>query len=139
MRPLEHGLSDEEKEVTVPVSARDDCPILGLGYGPRSKTYKLLLTRRERRQKILLSDPPIDRFPKELLVYALGGGAGEQPRLRALQVPEGMEGVDGRISGESLYMDGTIYLLHIDKSVILAFDVDDETVATIDLPGEREP
>ncbi|RLN38908.1 hypothetical protein C2845_PM01G22020 [Panicum miliaceum] len=50
---------------------------------------------------------------------------------------EGMKDVDGRISGESLYMDGTIYLLHLDK-LILAFDVDDETVAAIDLPGERE-
>ncbi|KAG2534278.1 hypothetical protein PVAP13_9NG283300 [Panicum virgatum] len=114
-------VAGEEKEVTVPVPARDDCAILGLGYGPRSKTYKLLLTCRE-------------KIPKELLVYALGG-AGEQPRLRTLLLPEGMKNVDGTIIGESLYMDGKIYLLHLDKSVILAFDVDDETVASIDLPG----
>uniref|UniRef100_K4ALY3 F-box associated domain-containing protein n=1 Tax=Setaria italica TaxID=4555 RepID=K4ALY3_SETIT len=103
------AVADEEREVTVPVSARDDCAILGL-----------LLTRRQK--------------PKELLVYALGG-AGQKPRLRTLI----SDGLDGRISGRSFYMDGTIYLLHFDKSVILASDVDDETVTTVDLPRERRP
>ncbi|RCV40234.1 hypothetical protein SETIT_9G036400v2 [Setaria italica] len=96
------AVADEEREVTVPVSARDDCAILGK--------------------------------PKELLVYALGG-AGQKPRLRTLI----SDGLDGRISGRSFYMDGTIYLLHFDKSVILASDVDDETVTTVDLPRERRP
>ncbi|KAF8651768.1 hypothetical protein HU200_063286 [Digitaria exilis] len=46
------------------------------------------------------------------------------------------EGVDGQIKQKSLYMDGTIYLLHLEKSAILAFDVDDETVTKISIPGE---
>jgi hypothetical protein len=102
-----------------------------LGYGRRSKTYKLLLSRQ---RKVTTSSTRRD--PKELLVYALSGGGsgGEQPRLRTLL----SEGLDGEISGESLYLDGTIYLLHVDKAVILAFDVDDETVTAIDLPGERD-
>ncbi|RLN43298.1 hypothetical protein C2845_PM01G22010 [Panicum miliaceum] len=50
------AVSDEEKEVTVPVSARDDCAILGLGYGPRSKTCKLLLTRQKKMDWVLESD-----------------------------------------------------------------------------------
>ncbi|KAF8702271.1 hypothetical protein HU200_033039 [Digitaria exilis] len=48
------------------------------------------------------------------------------------------EGVDGQIKQKSLYMDGTIYLLHLEKSAILAFDVDDETATKISIPGERQ-
>ncbi|OEL32928.1 hypothetical protein BAE44_0006054 [Dichanthelium oligosanthes] len=115
------ALADEEKEVTVPVSVRDDCAILGLGYGPWSKTYKLLLTHRRIAEDALDSDPLIARFPR---------AAGLCTRW-----------LDGRISGESLYIDGTIYLLHdrLDRPAILAFDVDDETVTTIDLPGDGKP
>ncbi|KAF8748250.1 hypothetical protein HU200_012995 [Digitaria exilis] len=105
------AIAGDEKELT----GRE---ILGLGYGPRSKAYKLLLTRQEERRK-------------ELLVYALGGAGEERPQLRSLL----SEGLDGAISNESLYMDGTIYLLHLDKRVILAIDVDDETVTAIDLLG----
>jgi hypothetical protein len=130
------AIADEEEEVRVPVSDDDnDCAVLGLGplgCGRRSKTYKLLLSRQ---RKLTTSSTKTD--PKELLVYALsggGGGGGERPRLRTLL----SEGLDGEISGESLYLDGTIYLLHVDKAVILAFDVDDETVTAIDLPGERD-
>ena len=99
------AVAGEEKEVTVPVPSRDDCAILGLGYGPRSKTYKLVLTRRKKMEIVLHSYPPIDRSPKELLVYALGG-AGEQPRLRTLPLPEGMKNVDGTISGKKLRTAG---------------------------------
>ncbi|CAN6297286.1 unnamed protein product [Urochloa humidicola] len=130
------AVAGEHKEVTVPVSARDGCGILGLGYGPRSGSYKLLLTRRWRPQKSSDSGPRILRSPKELLVYDLGG-AGEQPRLRALPSSKGLDGEI--INGESLYIDGTIYLLNIHNSTILAFDVDDETVTTIDLPGKGAP
>jgi len=48
--------------------------------------------------------------------------------------------MSGAIIPESLYLDGTIYLLHdCTTSAVIAFDVDDETVATIDMPGERDP
>lgn len=45
--------------------------------------------------------------------------------------------VDEKMKQKSLYLDGTIYL-HLEKSVILAFEVDDETVSKIDVPGERQ-
>ncbi|EAZ43169.1 hypothetical protein OsJ_27761 [Oryza sativa Japonica Group] len=41
------------------------------------------------------------------------------------------------IHRRSLYMDGTVYLLNADKETVLAFDVDDETITSIALPGER--
>ncbi|CAN6322174.1 unnamed protein product [Urochloa humidicola] len=132
------AVSDDEKEVTVPVPDRDDPVILGLGYGPKTQSYKLLLTRRQKLRATLDSSPPIDRSPKELLVYdALGSEhEQEQPRLRTLP----SKGLDGEIiRGESLYMDGKVYLLRYSNSAILAFDVDAETVTTTDLPGEREP
>ncbi|CAL4936687.1 unnamed protein product [Urochloa decumbens] len=136
------AVADEEKEVTVPVHDHDDPVILGLGYGPRTQTYKLLLTRRRLRHAVLKSNPPITRYPKELLVYTLGGGGGaetkkKQPRLRA--VSSSGEGAAGEFRGQALYMDGTIYLLDVTKpAMILAFDVDSETVAYIDLPQPRQ-
>ncbi|GJN22867.1 hypothetical protein PR202_gb10469 [Eleusine coracana subsp. coracana] len=72
--------------------------------------------------------------PKELLVYRFG--ATTLPVIRTVSTSSN---VDGEISKKSLYIDGTIYLLHVFKSVILAFDVDNETVTTIDLPGEHNP
>lgn len=131
------AIADEEKEVTVPVSTRDDCAILGLGYGATTKTYKLLLTRRRMRSKILLSSPPIVRYPKELLVYTLSSGGVERKKKPRLRTVLSGEGVVGEITGQSLYMDGTIYLLHVSKSAILAFDVDSETVTNIGLPEPR--
>ncbi|CAL4928027.1 unnamed protein product [Urochloa decumbens] len=132
------AVADEEKEVTVPVSDHDDPVILGLGYGPRTQTYKLLLTRRRLRRAVLKSNPPITRYPKELLVYTLGGGAEtkkQQPRLRA--VSSSGEGAAGEFRGQALYMDGTIYLLDVIKTAILAFDVESETVTYIGLPPPR--
>ncbi|RLM75028.1 uncharacterized protein C2845_PM15G20240 [Panicum miliaceum] len=88
-------------------------------FEDRSNTYKLLLCRKD-----------WQRFEYSLHVYALGG----QPRLRAVS----STGLDTEIhSQESLYMDGTVFVLDVDKKVILAFDVDDETVTTINLPGKR--
>ncbi|KAK3145667.1 hypothetical protein QOZ80_3BG0255860 [Eleusine coracana subsp. coracana] len=98
----------------------------------RSHTYKLLLSRRRKRTFTLLSDPPITRHPKELLVYELG----ESPALRTV-LSDGL--LNGEISKKSLYIDGVIYLLHIYNSVILAFDVDDETVTTIHAPDGHKP
>ncbi|RCV40258.1 hypothetical protein SETIT_9G038200v2 [Setaria italica] len=131
------AIADEEKEVTIPVSTRDDCAILGLGYSATTKTYKLLLTRRRMRSKILLSSPPIVRYPKELLVYTLSSGGVERKKKPRLRTVLSGEGVVGEITGQSLYMDGTIYLLHVSKSAILAFDVDSETVTNIGLPEPR--
>ncbi|GJM97063.1 hypothetical protein PR202_ga13961 [Eleusine coracana subsp. coracana] len=129
------AVADEEKEVTVPISACDDCVILGLGYGRRSHTYKLLLSRRRKRMTTLQSNPPITRHPKELLVYRFGATA--FPVMRTVSTSS--SNVDGEISNKSLHIDGVIYLLHVFNSVILAFDVDNETVTTIDLPGEHNP
>ncbi|RLM74060.1 uncharacterized protein C2845_PM15G20230 [Panicum miliaceum] len=112
------AVADADKELAVPCPSRGSCRILGLGYGRRSETYKLLLWRRWR----LECEPPKKLYSKELLVYTLGG-AQEQPR-----------------SLMSLYLDGIIYILHdCTTSVVIAFDVDDETVTTIDMPGERDP
>lgn len=128
------AVADDDKEVAVPCQSKGSYRILGLGYGRRSKTYKLLLSRRCR----LDCEPPEKMYSNELLVYRLGtGGAEEQPRS-VMVLPEGT--MCGGIIQESLYMDGTIYLLHdFQSTLILAFDVDDETVTTIDVPGERDP
>ncbi|CAL4945084.1 unnamed protein product [Urochloa decumbens] len=75
---------------------------------------------------------------KELLVYDALGGAREQPRLRTLLSDRPVD-LDGEISSESLYIDGTVYLLQLCRSAILAIDVDGETVTTIDLPGKCWP
>ncbi|KAL6636662.1 hypothetical protein ACP70R_024234 [Stipagrostis hirtigluma subsp. patula] len=135
------AVADKEQVVTVPVPAgrapaSKEWAILGLGYGRRTNTYKLLLSHR-------LSNSPsyssgVARYPKELLVYTLGV-AGEQPPLRTLS-SAGLK-LDGEIDDESLYIHGTIYALHVNgsmKPVILAFDVDDETVTAINMPTERD-
>ncbi|KAL6636663.1 hypothetical protein ACP70R_024235 [Stipagrostis hirtigluma subsp. patula] len=134
------AVADKEMLVTIPVPAgrapaSKEWAILGLGYGPRSNTYKLLLSHRLTNAPSYSSGDA--RYPKELLVYTLGV-AGEQPPLRTLSSPA-LE-LDGEISDESLYIDGTIYVLHVKgyiKSEILAFDVDEETVTAIDLPSKR--
>lgn len=54
---------------------------LGWGYGRRSQTYTLLLSRRRKRSWTLRSSPPITRHPKELLAYELGT---ESPLLRTV-------------------------------------------------------
>ncbi|CAD6262484.1 unnamed protein product [Miscanthus lutarioriparius] len=122
------AVADVVREFTVPADTSMEGGnvnylVLGLGYGRRSETYKLLLFHMD-----------YTHWKHSLQVYALVGG---QPRLRpAVSSPPG---IDGAIqSQESLYMDGTVYLLDVDRSVILAFDVDDETVTTIGLPGKRD-
>ncbi|TVU41591.1 hypothetical protein EJB05_15122, partial [Eragrostis curvula] len=143
------AVPDDEKEVTVPVSLQDhNCAILGLGCGRRSQTYKLLLSRRRPFRQAL--NPC-----KELLVYELGGAA-ERPVSRTVLSPPRLhvqissnkslgrlrtvlsEGVDGEISSKSLYIDGIIYLFHVSNAAVLALDVDEETVATINMPAEYD-
>ena len=46
--------------------------------------------------------------------------------------------LDAKISSKSVYLDGKVYLL-ADYSRVLVFDVNDETVAAVDLPGECLP
>ncbi|CAN6249948.1 unnamed protein product [Urochloa humidicola] len=127
------AVADDDKEVTVPYPWKGSYRILGLGYGPRSETYKLLLWRRWR----LECEPPEKKYSTELLVYTLGtGGAQEQPRS-LMVFPAGMS---GSIIPESLYLDGTVYILHdCSPSAIIAFDVDYEKVTVIDIPGDRDP
>ncbi|CAL5069706.1 unnamed protein product [Urochloa decumbens] len=53
----------------------------------------------------------------------------QQQRLRSV-----LSGLDAKINGSSVCLDGKSYLL-ADNTRVLAFDVDDETVAAIDLPA----
>jgi F-box interacting protein len=130
------AVADDDKEVAVPCPWKGFYRILGLGYGRRSKTYKLLLWRRW--STIIESEPPKKTYSKELLVYTLGGAQQEQPR--SLMVFPAAAGMSGAIIPESLYLDGSIYILHNCRTLmVIAFDVDDETVTTIDIPGERDP
>ncbi|TVU15951.1 hypothetical protein EJB05_39495, partial [Eragrostis curvula] len=132
------AMADAAKEVTVPdplPELESEYRVLGLGYGRRSKTYKVLLFRKQTHRK---------KPPHKNLRYSGGGGirieysfvvytvsnTENQPQLRTVL----SDNLDAGISHESLYLDGTIYLLHVEK--LFAFDVDDETVTTIDLPGE---
>nr|CAB3488097.1 unnamed protein product [Digitaria exilis] len=60
-------------------------------------------------------------FQYSLVVHTLGDG----------------DDVDEQIKHKSLYMDGTIYLLHLEKSAVLAFDVDAETEDDSPLHGGK--
>ncbi|GJN26579.1 hypothetical protein PR202_gb14521 [Eleusine coracana subsp. coracana] len=134
-----------EKEVSVPYTVNQDpddlfemmtgydYSILGLGYGPRSKTYKLLLSLRVRLSRVLQSAPPQKTYDRELLVYTLGV-AGEQPRFVTLL----WSGRDRKIRRQSLYVNGVIYFMS-DDSDIHAFDIDNETITEIDVPGSDIP
>ncbi|CAN6249953.1 unnamed protein product [Urochloa humidicola] len=137
------AVADVTREVAVTgPSPESECLVLGLGYGRRSKTYKLLLCRKDthptvryaRGGRIRISGGPTHRFEYSLVVQLLGDDAGEQtPPLRTVL----SVGVDGEFKQKSLYMDGTIYL-QLEKPAILAFEVDNETVSQIDIPGEHQ-
>ncbi|CAL5030311.1 unnamed protein product [Urochloa decumbens] len=143
------AVADAAREVLVPEpSPVSECLVLGLGYGRRSKTYKLLLCRKDSHlinrfvtnpttgtRHRLSGGGPTHRIEHSLAIHSLGDDAEKQTPPRTV-LSEGLE--DGRIKQKSLYMDGTIYLLYLEKSVILAIDVDDETVSKIDIPGEHE-
>ncbi|CAL5030318.1 unnamed protein product [Urochloa decumbens] len=129
------AVADVVRDVTVPDPSKyRHYLVLGLGYGRRSKTYKILLCRKDYWQ-------PCKEYPSGsgcnnklntgpgLQVYALG----RRPQLRTISSTE------IHSQAESLYLDGMLFVLDGDKSVILAFDVDDETITTIHLPGDQDP
>ncbi|KAF8651767.1 hypothetical protein HU200_063285 [Digitaria exilis] len=68
-----------------------------------------------------------------LLIYELGD-AKYPKKLPAVLKAELKVKINLK-SLKTFYMDGKIYLLRFDKPVILAIDVDEESVSTIDLPG----
>ncbi|KAF8702272.1 hypothetical protein HU200_033040 [Digitaria exilis] len=107
---------DGVEEVTVPGR---DYQVLGLGYGPRSETYKLLLCRSDRRRGCYHNE-------YSLAICSLGGSSVELDGKH-----------DGNIRLQMLYADGTIYLAERETRWILAFDVDDEAITSIDLPTRR--
>ncbi|GJN01893.1 hypothetical protein PR202_ga19195 [Eleusine coracana subsp. coracana] len=139
------ALANDKKELSIPAYTRKrddyrrlqptcrndagDYSILGLGYGKRSKSYKLLISYRQMQRETLLSKPPQSTYCKELQVYTLGTDR-QTPRL----VKFLSQGMDLEISQESLFIDGVIYLLFYKKQ-ILAFDIDNEKLTTIEQPG----
>nr|TKW06253.1 hypothetical protein SEVIR_7G230900v2 [Setaria viridis] len=130
------AVADVAREVTVAQqSPESKCLVLGFGYGRRSKTYKMLLCRKDTHQinRIRITGGPTHRIKYSLVIQLLGDGAEKQIPLPIVSSVE----VDEKMKQKSLYLDGTIYL-HLEKSVILAFEVDDETVSKIDVPGERQ-
>jgi len=111
--------------------------VSGFGYGTSRRLHMVLVAREE--ECLDTNDRKSRRAmyrAKELLVYTLGAGGPSSPddRQRRSVLPE----LDAKISSKSVYLDGKVYLL-ADYSRVLVFDVDDETVATVDLPGERLP
>ncbi|KAL6838863.1 hypothetical protein ACP4OV_031299 [Aristida adscensionis] len=165
------AVADVVKEVTIlPEQDRDPAPwteylVLGLGYGPRSETYKLVVCRKKRHEyfayyggkKVRLScggapgnGPHRDtnHYEYSLLVYTLGGdggggggGDGEMQPGARLKLKVGLK---QDVSQKSLYVDGSVYLLPMGDSVV-KFDVDDEIFTAVDFPGnddgddKREP
>ncbi|KAG2568386.1 hypothetical protein PVAP13_7NG315948, partial [Panicum virgatum] len=130
------AVADAAREVTVPES---ECLVLGLGYGRRSKTYKLLLFRKDahRTDEYVRGGGRTHRFEYSLAVRSLGDADKQTPPRTVLSA-----GVDEGIKEKkSIYMDGAIYLLHFglgeSATTILAFDVDDETVSRLDMPRGR--
>ncbi|KAF2920247.1 hypothetical protein DAI22_08g195500 [Oryza sativa Japonica Group] len=127
---LNPAVADGEREVSVVVPpSPDDYHASGFGYGPMTRTYKLLLCK----HKCVANFTTYSngRRRRNVPVYSLGGGEAKKPRTV-------LAGLDGdMIHRRSLYMDGTVYLLNADKETVLAFDVDDETITSIALPGER--
>ncbi|CAO2043521.1 unnamed protein product [Urochloa humidicola] len=138
------AVADDAKEVTITVP--DSCSydstylVLALGYGRSSETYKLLVCHKKRDPRGSSHFPGNCVYKYSLMIYALGGDAENQkppPRLAVLSAKK-MTNINLK-SLKTLYMDGTIYLLRFDGQGLLAFDVDQETVTTIDLPGEFHP
>ncbi|CAL5030317.1 unnamed protein product [Urochloa decumbens] len=123
------AVADDAKEVTIPDSWPDsEYLVLALGYGRSSETYKLLVCRKHR--------PDGSNYKYSLMIYALSGDAETPKRPPQLAVLSAR--LNEKInfgSLKTLYIDGTIYLLHFHEKALFAFDVDEETVSTIDLPG----
>ncbi|CAN6236089.1 unnamed protein product [Urochloa humidicola] len=123
------AVADDAKEVTIPDSWPDSTYlVLALGYGRSSETYKLLVCRKHRHGR---------NYKYSAMIYALGGDDVENPKR-----PPELAVLSARLNDKAnfgwlktLYIDGTIYLLHFHETAVLAFDVDEETVSAIDLPG----
>uniref|UniRef100_A0A0D9W8U1 F-box associated beta-propeller type 3 domain-containing protein n=1 Tax=Leersia perrieri TaxID=77586 RepID=A0A0D9W8U1_9ORYZ len=114
-------IADDEKELTIHGSLPNwEYSVAGIGYGRRSNTYKVN------------GHGKIFYHCEELVVYTLGAAAaGEQPRTV-------LSGLDNKIKhSRSTWTARVIYLLYADDSIVFAFDVDDETVTPIDLPGHH--
>ncbi|CAO2043526.1 unnamed protein product [Urochloa humidicola] len=104
--------------------------VSGFGYGASTGRHRLLVTRVHEKGRSRNFNGA------DLLSYTLGRG-GEGHRCRAvLSLPK--SGTRTKISGSSVYLDGKVYLL-ADHARVLVFDVDDESVTAIELPGERVP
>ncbi|CAN6236091.1 unnamed protein product [Urochloa humidicola] len=116
----------EEVAVPDPPARTSDYLTLGLGYGQRSKTYKLLLC-------CIDISRHGGRAVKSLASFQLGGN-GMEKQPTELPAADGVQGAS--FSQNSLYIDGRIYVIDREKLAILAFDVDDETVASVHLPIE---
>ncbi|CAL5050750.1 unnamed protein product [Urochloa decumbens] len=125
------AVADVVEEVTVPdPSPRSTSLVIGLGYGQRSKTYKLLVLCRS-------EDGEDSTAEYSLQTYALGVVEKKPKEL--------ITGWTGRKSGgmigqeDSLYIDGKIYLLDRKNAIILAFDVDEEGITSIIVPVKNHP
>ncbi|RLN41394.1 hypothetical protein C2845_PM01G06780 [Panicum miliaceum] len=123
-------VANSDKEVAIPGWKKNNGDrVLGLGYGKRSQTYKLLVSRKCEGDSSSRRSHP--EYPKDLLVYSLGDAAGSRCSYGWCCLADKK---DKKIVVNSLYLDGIIYLLHVPKKMVFAFDVDNETVATINLP-----
>ncbi|CAL5069701.1 unnamed protein product [Urochloa decumbens] len=124
------AVADGVTEVTVPDPWKtSDYQILGLGYGRRSETYKLLLCHKGRYTHS-------SRSKYSLAICSVGDVEDKEPTILSTELSAE---VDKQVGQESLYADGTIYLLEIERKAILAFNVDDETVTSISLPTHNRP
>ena len=144
------GLGEEEKISTNCLARRERAIAQG---NPVPRTGVRLWQEEQHLQAALLPqghipNPDVHHCEYSLIVHSLGGGGGGDDKEtlppRTVYSMETVQSSKKEITGKdiirqkSLYMDGTIYFLHLKKHEILAFDVDDETVRTIDMPGERQ-
>ncbi|KAF8702274.1 hypothetical protein HU200_033042 [Digitaria exilis] len=114
------AIADALEEVIVPCpNLASEYSVLGLGYGQRSKAYKLLL---------LMWRTARNRTRCTFASLQLGGGDKKEPTE--------LRDCDGSLQEGSLYIDGKIYLLNKSNSVIVAFDVDEERFTSINVPVE---
>ncbi|RLM65980.1 hypothetical protein C2845_PM16G18380 [Panicum miliaceum] len=123
------AVADVAREVTVPEPSPDS-HLINRTIPGRSGKYRIRLSCGGG------GGGPTHRIEYSLVVHSLGDADKQTPPRTVLSA-----GVDERIKQKSLYMDGTIYLLHLDlekSATILAFNVDDETVSRLHIPREHQ-